>query len=350
MKNIFVSKNKNKLLWLCFFILIALGSIWAITASNENFSFKKFTYFIKSASPIWVGLALVSIIFYILCEGWAITCICKSFGHKGKKTDGLFYSAADIYFSAITPSASGGQPASAYFMMKDNISIPVITVALFFNLLMYSVSILLINIIMLFIQPSVFLKFSTLAKIFIFIGFICQLVLIVGFYLLLYREKLLYNICSFLLKILMKLHLVSNSTEKIKKLDEIVLKYQKCAKMIKGKRKVILKVLMLNIFQRIFQISVVICIYLATTGNINNVFLMLEIESLVILGSYCVPIPGSIGVTDYLMINGFNQIMLLEQATNLELFSRGLSFYFCIFICGIATIIKYILVKRSSKI
>ena len=86
MKNIFVSKNKNKLLWLCFFILIALGSIWAITASNENFSFKKFTYFIKSVSPIWVGLALVSIIFYILCEGWAITCICKSFGHKGKKT------------------------------------------------------------------------------------------------------------------------------------------------------------------------------------------------------------------------------------------------------------------------
>ena len=54
---------------------------------------------------------------------------------------GVLYSAADIYFSAITPSATGGQPASALLMVGDGIPTAVTTVVLLLNLAMYNLSI-----------------------------------------------------------------------------------------------------------------------------------------------------------------------------------------------------------------
>lgn len=68
------------------------------------------------------------------------------------------------------------------------------------------------------------------------------------------------------------------------------------------------------------------------------------------MGAYSIPIPGAMGVTDYLMLNGFLRLMPMEQAVNLELLSRGVSFYFCILSCGILVIIRYLKIKRSSKL
>ena len=101
--------------------------------------------------------------------------------------------------------------------------------------------------------------------------------------------------------------------------------------------------------QRICQIGVIVFVFLATGGQLQDVLSIFSIETFVIMGAYSAPLPGAVGVTDYLMINGFQKIMSPLSAINLELFSRGLSFYFCIIICGIAVIIKYFLIKRSSK-
>ena len=64
-------------------------------------------------------------------------------------------------------------------------------------------------------------------------------------------------------------------------------------------------------------------------------------QSNVVIGACCVPIPGSMGVTDFLMLDGFTSLMSEQQAANLELIARGLSFYICILLCGVLVLIKY---------
>ncbi len=294
-------------------------------------------------------MALMSVIGFILCEGFALTSICKSLGYKGKKDASFIYSSADIYFSNITPSASGGQPASAYFMYKDGIPTTVITVSLIYNLLMYSISIIIVNIIAFLFNPFIFLKFGLVSKILIILGFLCQFGLIALFYCLLYKDKFLYKIVSFFLRVLSKFKVVSNVSEKLKRLDDAMDKYKEASQMLKGKRVVLIKALLFNIFQRLFQIGVIIFVFLASHGMINNILSIFAIESLVILGSYCVPVPGGVGVVDYLMFDGFKKIMPVNKAINLEILSRTLSFYCCIIICGIAILVKYIVIKRNSS-
>ena len=77
---------------------------------------------LKEASWEGILLASVSMLGFIYFEGEALRVLVRHMGYPAKRSHGFVYSAADVYFSAITPSASGGQPASAYFMLKDGIA------------------------------------------------------------------------------------------------------------------------------------------------------------------------------------------------------------------------------------
>ena len=65
----------------------------------------------------------------------------------------------------------------------------------------------------------------------------------------------------------------------------------------------------------------------------------------VVMGSNCVPIPGGMGVTDYLMLKGYQQLMSREAASQLEMLSRGMSFDVCIFLSLTAVLIGYVTIK-----
>ena len=341
--------NKKRLLFVIVFIVITIASVLAIISFNKSFSIRQFVLFFKSANPLWMGLAIFSMFLFILTEGLAIKCVCKSFRYKTNLRNSFAYSSADIYFSAITPSASGGQPATAYFMHKDGIPLSVITIAMFCILMMYSLAIVIINVICFLIKPDILFEFDFLAKIIIFIGVGIQFILIAFFYFLLFNETLLYKICHFVLDILAKLHLIKNKNSKIKKLNDIIEKYKESAIVLKEHRRVLLNVFFLIFMQRVAQIGVVACVFIATGGNLSNVFDIITIQSFVVSGSYCIPIPGAIGITDYLMLNGFKTLMEPSVAVNLELIGRGISFYCCIILCGLTVLLKYCLQKRSSR-
>jgi len=55
---------------------------------------------------------------------------------------------------------------------------------------------------------------------------------------------------------------------------------------------------------------------------------------------------GAQGVVDYLMIQGFSQFMPEPVAVHTELLSRGMSFYICIFISLITTVIGYMIRRK----
>lgn len=59
----------------------------------------------RGASAGLAAAALCTLL-YILLEGLALLTICRALGYRRSVGQGVLYSAADIYFSAITPSAT----------------------------------------------------------------------------------------------------------------------------------------------------------------------------------------------------------------------------------------------------
>ena len=340
--------QKKQWLWTILFIALAVASVWAVVAQSKDFSPKQFWEYIQTASIPWLGMSLLGMLGFIVFEGMALVCICRAFGYRTKKRSGFVYSASDIYFSAITPSASGGQPASAYFMMKDGIPGMLVTVALLINLVMYTISILAIGAICLIFHFDVFLRFSTLSKLLIIVGIGTQVAMAFFFIMLLKNDKLLHRICRACLHFLCKIRILRKEEKKQARLDAYMENYRQYAHMLDGNASMKIKVFFFNFFQRAAQIAVTAFTYLAMGGDLSQAFSVWTMQGYVVLGSNTVPIPGAMGVSDYIMLDGFRSIMEESAAVNLELLSRSFSFYFCILICGVTTLISFRLIKRRT--
>lgn len=341
--------QKKQWLWSILFVFIALISVLAVVLQSNDFSFSQFLGFIGTASVPWLIAAFLSMLGFILFEGLALLCICKAFGYRKRLHNGFIYSASDIYFSAITPSATGGQPASAYFMIKEGIPGMVVTVALLLNLAMYTLSIIAIGAICFLFHFDIFLRFDTVSKILIIVGVAMQLGMAFFFIMLLKKDLLLHRICRACLNLLCKLRIVKKGPEKQVKLDMAMENYHQYVQMLKGKRSMFLRVFLFNFLQRSAQIAVTAFTYMAAGGEHAKAFSLWTMQGYVVLGSNSIPIPGAMGVSDYIMLDGFRSIMSESHAVHLELLSRSFSFYICIIICGLSTFLYYRHLKKRRK-
>lgn len=333
-------KDKKKVIWLIIFLILVGLTLYTIVRQNESFSIHGFMNFISTASWEWILLAFVSMLGFVVFEGLALLVLCRAFGYKRSFKRGIVYAAPDIYFSAITPSATGGQPASAYFMMKDKIPGAVTTIILLINLTLYTTSIIVIGVVCFVTKPEMVLKFSILSKCMIFAGFGIQFILITVFILLVYKEKIIMKIASVCMKILNKLHLIHNIEKKQEHLKAVEQQYKKCASAIKNHKKPLLLALLCNFLQRVSLIMVSVCVFIAKGGAFSKVFDVFTTQGYVVLGSNSVPIPGAVGAADYLFIDGFGHIV--KDPVSIELLSRGISFYCCILVCGVTTLVIYL--------
>ena len=135
-----------------------------------------------------------------------------------------------------------------------------------------------------------------------------------------------------------------------KKLETSIEKYGSLVDIVLNGKKMLWKAYILNLLQRLSQIVVTLFSFVALHGDLFKLPRLLATQIYVVLGSNCVPIPGGMGVADYLMLKGYQQLMSREEAFQLEMLSRGLSFYVCMFVSLTAVVIGYVTIKRKKKL
>ena len=87
---------------------------------------------------------------------------------------------------------------------------------------------------------------------------------------------------------------------------------------------------------------------LAVGEGVNKAVDVSVIQCFVAMGSNCVPIPGAMGVADYIMIDGFKQLVG-KNAANMELLCRGMTFYGSVITSAVIILIGYIIRKKRAK-
>ncbi len=341
----------KKILYPAVFLLLIALTIGTIVSQNESFSAEGFADFVSAANLKCMAGAALSMLCYIMMEGMALLVLCRALGYERRLHCGMMYSAADIYFSAITPSATGGQPASAILMMRDGIPGAVTTVALLMNLALYTLSILAMSLMGCIARPDIFGRFGPASQVLILVGFATQAGLLAGFLLLIFREKLMWRLVNFFSKILHKMRIFKNEEKFRAKLASLEQDYRQCAGLLHAHRPGLLLAFLLNFLQRLAIVLVPAFVYVGTGGVPGRVWEVIVTQSLVVVGSNAIPVPGAVGVADYLFLDGFEAIV--PEPVNLELLSRGISFYCCIALCALAlllsVLVRWIRGQRAAR-
>lgn len=338
----------SRLLWTLLFLVIAAATVWAVTSQNRSFSVAEFLAYIRNADPLPLALAGLCAFGFVAFEALTLRCACEPFGHKVPFFRGITYSSADIYFSAITPSATGGQPACAYFMMQNGLSGTAATAVLLANLMMYTLALLVVGILSMLLCPGLFWSYGIFPRFLILLGIGLQAVLAVFFTLLIRNEQLLRKICLGTIHFLCRIRLCRKREKWTGNVERTMKEYGGCVGEMRKHKGMLGRLLVLNILQRVSSISVTLFVYAATRGwsGGHKIWAM---QGFALVGSNAVPIPGAMGVSDYLMLSGFKQMMPEQAAANLDLLSRSLSFYFCIVFCGLWVLVNYLMLRRKGK-
>lgn len=330
-------------------IVVILIGIMVLTLSNstDELNFSNIKDYLIECNYGYLFLAFLCWIGFILFEALSLKIILKSFGSKVKYRSAIAYSTADTYYSGITPSASGGQPASAYYMVKDGVSGGIAGFSLIFNLVGYTTAILIIGTLALLIGYNTFIELDLFVKILIMIGYASQMILLGFFLVCMCQYKWVIMIGHTIINVLHKFRIIRKKEKWLNRLDGIVDKYRSCYKIFLERRRKMIPVVLCNTAQRASQILITVFVCKSAFDcNMGEIFLL---QAFIILGYNSLPLPGGIGAFEYLYMKIFKLYMLESTVVITMMVSRGISFYFSIFASGAYTIVYHILQLRKTK-
>ncbi len=335
-------KNNNKqIVWALISLLLAVMSIWAVLSQSKDMSFSDLVAALLSCHPIWLLLALACMFGYIGFEGLIIWYMLRHCGYERRVGQGVLYAASDIYCAAITPSATGGQPVCAWFMLRDGIPMGFITAILALYLIFHTFATLIIGFLTVFLNPASFGSLGIWAKLLVILGYLTVTGLAVLFICLLKKASMIQRVGNRIIDWLTRKGWVKQTQYWKDRLAKVLSDYSSCLTVIRN-RQVYIVLFVLALLQRLSQTVVPVLVYLAQGGQFRHTGQVFASQIYSSIGSMCMPVPGGMGIADYLLFTGLHSFLDKEAALQLELLSRSCSFYLCVFLSLVIVVIGYI--------
>lgn len=340
-------KINKQLLNICFLvILIAITVIVIFTATD--ISFRDIFDFLGRSNPWWIAGAVGLMIASVIFEAISIHFIMRGLGEKPTFFQSTVYTAADLYFSAITPSGTGGQPASIYYMTKDGIGAGKSSFGLVFNLTAYTLSIIIIGAVAFAVRPAFFSSIGGwFPKTLIIVGCVIQGLLLAFFIGCMFWGSAVKKVGNAIISLLHKIHIIKDADKWRQKLSDEIDLYKGCLTETRDHPGMSIINLLSNLGQRICHVLIPVFVILAVKPDADFLNLC-TCSALIIIGYNSIPLPGGVGVYEYLYHSVYAAAGLGGSTFVLSalMVSRFISFYMIMVGCGLFTLAYHIHVMR----
>lgn len=344
-----VSKGvKKQILNIAFLLALISVTVVILFLSNRELDFLSIGDFFKHSKPWYLVAAFACMLGFIFFEALSLHIICRSFGHKCKVTSSLVYSASDIYYSAITPSAAGGQPASAYYMVQDGMSAGSATFALILNLIGYTAAIIILGAVAFIVNSAMFVQLEAFAKILIIIGVAIQLILLGFFIACMFCSGAMLRMGNGIISLFCKLHIVKDKEKWRGKWSGAIEKYRGSLGILKKHKLLFVVVIALNILQKASQVLITCFVCKAVVDDVPflDIFIM---QIYVTLGYNSIPLPGGVGAFEYIYLQVFTLRFDKAFLIVAMMVTRAISYYISLILSGAITLTYHFLIMKRKK-
>lgn len=239
------------------------------------------------------------------------------------------------FFDGITPSSSGGQPYQIYALNKEKISVVDATNIAIQNFIVYQIALVFLGFIAV-ITNNYLNLFSSVGQIknLIILGFIINVIVIVGLFSLAFMKKLNKIIIKIVINILG--HFISDKEKVIKNLNEYVDKFHDGALILLKNKKDFVKTIMYNfIALSLLYLTPLIILYgLGDYTSMNIVKTIVSSAHVMLIGSF-IPIPGASGGLEYAFTQFYGVFIKDSVLILVMLLWRSLTYYMGVIIGGL---------------
>ncbi len=346
-----ISKTvKKQLLNGLFVVALLVITLVILFTSNKDLSYKDIKEYFQECN-LWILLGALGCMFlFILFEAISLHIVVRRFGYRPKFRSSLAYSTSDLYYSALTPSATGGQPASAFYMVRDGIDGGTSGFSLMFNIFAYTGAILVIGIVAFIAGFSLFGELGTLVKVIVLIGFVLQILLFAFFFACMKYDKFVLKLGNGCIALVAKMKIMKKPEKWRKKWQDAVVKYHNDFEVVKKHPSLFVWALLFNVLQRTSQLLITYFVCAAVLPSVSPMEIFCA-QAFITLGYNSFPLPGGSGIYELLYIQSYralgygNHFVLVAV-----MITRLISYYLLMIVSGVYTLIYHIAGGKSKKI
>ncbi len=308
----------------------------------QRFDINEIIKIIAGANKTYIEIGFSMIFIYLFCYGLFAKVFLKTRGYSVSFGRGFIYATTDFYFSAITPSASGGQPMVIYYMSKDGIPVSDGFLSTFLHTTVFKIVLLILNAFSIIFFWGVWYKAGWLFISFWLLGLVISLGVIFITFLSMFKRETASRIGKVIIKALCRIKIIKDAEKKTAKFEKTLCDYQNAADELKGKRRLLLKLFIIVFCQRIAYFSVAFIVYCSFGFSGYGYFYFLAIQVFIALAVDSLPLPGGMGVNEAAIIFMYDSTFGSQKAAGAMILIRFVNYYSGLVIASIATIINHL--------
>ena len=289
-------KKKRKIPWGMLYIIATILAMVLFGIFNREFD--NVPGILKTLSPGFLAIAVAVTVAYFFFEGGIIRLLMRSQKIPMKLSSAMKIGLIGLYYSYITPSATGGQPMQAAYLRRDKIPVGISTAVLLMKFFCFQCAFVLCSAI------SFLCMFQKLSAEnpgiipFIVLGLAVNGGSIV-FFRCVFIKPVLHGLCGFAKKLLAKLpFLKKRKTALLASVDKFERDFESYIDTFSETKKSVYLGIVLSIPQFLLQMSVIYFVFLAfgyRTVSYGEVF---AVQSLLQVSVSFMPMPGASGAQE----------------------------------------------------
>ena len=338
--------DKKKMIFnIVFLILVFAGTLYGVFHGED---LGKIVHIVKTVDPLWLIPGVICVVIFIWGESIIIFYMMHTLGIKLKKWTCFLFSSVGFFFSCITPSATGGQPAQIYYMKKEKISIPVSTVILMIVTITYKLVLVVIGIgIAIFGRGFLHKYLEGILPVF-YLGLMLNIFCVTFMTILVFHPLLAKAILMKGMKLLERFHLMRKKEGRLKKLEASMDTYRNTAAYLKNNPLVIVKVIEITFIQRMALFAVTWFVYQAFGLHGTGFWDILFLQAVISVSVDMLPLPGGMGISETLFLTIFSPVFGGLLLPGMVL-SRGLGYYGELLISAVFTAVAQLTIGKKES-
>lgn len=285
----------------------------------------------------WLVIGIICVYFFVSGESVIIKYMLRMFGDKTPYYRCLKYSFIGFFYSCITPSSSGGQPAQIFYMKKDGVKIGYSSLIMLVITVVYKSVLVIFGIFFFLLKKSFVIEHVGSWMWLLIVGFILNLAYIAGLVVIFFKPLWARKVGIKGINFLTGLHVLKqkNNERYIGRINRVCGNYIKGAEYIKSNVHAVFNIFVITAVQRLFLLAVTFVVYKSYGLSGTSFLEIIAIQTMISITVEMLPLPGAVGITEACFVVMFMDIFGDDFVRSGMLLSRGLSFY-CLLIMSAA--------------
>lgn len=332
-------KNKTKWLW---FLLMGVLLGWTIYTVLREQTPGQLAYALLHADWRFLLLGLGLSGFFVALEAGASFVILRALGSPQPYQRCLLYSCTGFFFSNVTPSASGGQPAQIYRMSKDGVPVVRGGIDMLLVTIAYQTAAVIFGIAALAVCPDLAEVLGGKVGVLLGIGLTVFIAMDVGMILFLFLPGPIRRAGLWGIGVLCRVRPAMDRKSLEDGLGEQLEHYSRGARLIRTSPALLPAVLALIAGQLACSYTVpwIICLSFHVPGaSFAQVF---ALQALCAVAVGYLPLPGSAGAAENVFLRAFTHIFGAGLVAPAMILSRCVSCYLPLIVTGTVTAVSHI--------